>query len=423
MKHTISLLCASLITIALYGQPQAPARQNYSAPYPQITELFPLYGDVESLTIRCYDEVYNKATEVTSNTALHTLTFHFNEQGDVTSMDWWLDRDRPFYMFNTDSEGPYRITYTYNSDNLVTKELRTTLDTLSPRLLSFHTFAYDEHNRLITKILYNAKGNPSRRHTYAYDKQGNLLEYHFYNNKGNEIESTTYTYNNTGLCTSKTLAREGHIVEIEQYMYDERGLKIEHQWLRGDSTPFRIHKMQYDKKGRIIDSTTYHPQSKHLSINKVTYTYDRKGRIKTKVNKSIDFYNETRTNTYTYKKDHYLVTSIYTHDEELHYTGSHINNYQCIYDNDGKLLRKERYYPNGEIGYCYTYEYNTQNQLIHSTALNNDWHEMFTTGYEEKSYTYDRYGNCNHIVVKQSSSPDADRFTIKHIDYIITYRE
>ncbi len=422
MKHILTSALAILTLTTLYGQAQAPERQNYFAPYPKITELFPLYGDVETLSIKGYAEVYNKAEEVTSNTALHTLTFRFNKQGDVISMDWWFDEARPFYSYNTDDEGPYRITYTYNSDNLITKELRTSIDTLSPRLLSFHTFTYDEYNRLTTKTLYNAKGFKSRTHTYSYNKQGNLLEYHFYNNKGEEINSTTYAYDDRGVCIDKRLARGGNIVEIEQYIYDERGLKIEHRYLRGDSTPFRVHKMQYNRKGQLTDSISYYPQSKHNDSEETTYTYDRKGRVKTKITKSTRIYNETRTNTYTYKKDHYIETSIFTHDDEIHFTGSHINNYQCIYDNDGKLIRKEWYYPSGEIGYCYTYEYNTQNQLIHSTALNNDWHEIFTPGYEEKSFTYDQYGNCNHIVIKQATSPDADRFTTQHIDYIITYR-
>lgn len=423
MKRALIFFLTLTYCSTLYGQPEAPERQHYTSPAPDLIQLFPLYGDVETLIIRQYSSVYNRATETTTNTALRTLSFRFNEQGDVITSEWWLDEHRFENMSSSFDEGSYRTTYIYNTDNLVISETRTTLDSLKPTLLSAHSFTYDKHNRLTTKTLYNARGILSRKQTYSYDEQGRLLEYRFYNNKGQEAKGETHIFNDKGQHVQTTSSREGTVVEIEQYTYDEKGRKIEHKYLTTDSTPFRVHRMEYDRKGRITDSITRYLRSKHSAFDRTTYTYDRKGRIKTKISTSTDLYNTTRTTTYTYKKNYYTLKSIFTHDEEISYTGSQIRNYKQIYDNDGQIIRSESYYPNGDVGYCYTYEYNTENQLIHSTILNNDWHELFTPGYEERSYTYDRYGNCTHILIKESRSPDADTFSTQHVDYIITYRK
>ena len=148
-------LLISITTAALFSsydlKAEAPERQGWK-------EVFPLYGDVESVVMTHY-KLEDKFGEVVRGDILYCRKYYFNDAGDVIEDAW------------------------YKSDG---------------SLGSKSIYKYNFSGNMVEEASYDSDGSLSRKYIYKYDSSGNRIEWAWYNSDGWLEDKYIYKYDSSG---------------------------------------------------------------------------------------------------------------------------------------------------------------------------------------------------------------------------------
>lgn len=177
-----------------------------------------------------------------------------------------------------------RHTYRYNDANKVTMESENGPD---GHLQGRHTYRYDENMNMIEKIDFNGNGDFVSRHTYAYNDYNWVIEEHEfksdlsdkstkilteYDNLGNVAELRQFDENGKLIYYGKFDRYKNHLADITygpdgsvrekvtaQYKYDSYGNEIEEILQLAERSPAlkSTYKYEYDVEGNWIRKTVY----------------------------------------------------------------------------------------------------------------------------------------------------------------------
>ena len=318
-------------------------------------------------------------------------------------------------------------------------------------------YHYDTKNGKEVKIFpKNTKVERMPVHSrYIFDKKGNIIEFYNYYTDGKLFQKIFYQYNVDNLLTKADeykYIEENNPQHTEEEIFYEGKVMISKKY-KIDGNLFEI-RMLFDKNKRKKAISEYR---NNTLINKNKYSYNSKGNITYKKNKSMSLLGDEAYDTwYTYtkdgtllaeKKECYSMFCFYTtyqylaNDEvyeETTYTtplsdekdGSNKKTKYYIYDSKGAIVEIQTYKGEDFRSYhcmendkeveTYSYflegeviktlfSYNKDNQLIKEENFNLLTGD-FTSG---TYYTYDEKGNLLQIDDGQIPSPNR---TIYHYD-------
>ena len=164
------------------------------------------------------------------------------------------------YFKNHNSLTSYLASYTYDNSNNLTQKVETSssygnngTDKYTTKSVRKHKYKYDDDNKI--EEIWESDGETMGRYIYEYDNQGNVSKVFSYDAKGLLMEAKIKMYNSQGKLILDSLIDKG-----KDYL--DFGL--------GDSFRFK-----YDKKGNIIEKTSY--SSTYGYERKNSYTYDEVG--------------------------------------------------------------------------------------------------------------------------------------------------
>ncbi len=132
---------------------------------------------------------------------------------------------------------------------------------------------YDEQNKGIESLIYNASGSLDSKAIYHYDNKNNNLDVIYYNSDGDFDYKFSYKYNDKGFNTEEYL----YVDEVNYsykitYKYDNKGKRIEKVKYK-PSTSFQIRETYVnDDKGNNIQTFMY--DSDGICFAKFTYKYE-----------------------------------------------------------------------------------------------------------------------------------------------------
>ena len=153
---TLVALCGSIATT----NAQAPERQNWNGG-------FPLYGNVESVTITWY-ELHDKFGEVIRGDVQGKHKYCFNNAGDVIE----------YAHYNSDGSLPWKYIYKYDSyGNMIEDACYYSDSSLDRKSIP----KYDSSGNMIEEACYNSAGSLRGKSIYKYDSSRNLIEVTKYN--------------------------------------------------------------------------------------------------------------------------------------------------------------------------------------------------------------------------------------------------
>ena len=178
MKRLFTLLAIvallPAISFAQVKKADAPIRQGYDSGFT------PLYGDVESITIREY-KLEERFDEVVKGEMEDCDKYTFNQRGDVVEYavyDSYGRKGKDLYKY--DSAG-----------NMIEEEVLS-YSFFFGESYERRTYRYDSAGNQIEKVWYNSSGELDWRLTYRYDSAGNLIELVRYDSSGELMWRYTY---------------------------------------------------------------------------------------------------------------------------------------------------------------------------------------------------------------------------------------
>lgn len=313
----------------------------------------------------------------------------------------------------------------YNFDkngNLVKEENRSSI-TKNKKVIKF-----DDFNRVVEKLEYNAEDVEFRKETFKYDSQSNLIEkcnyysgdleskYIFnYDNRNNKIEETSYYRKEIDSKIKNKYNDENKL--IEELFFDELGklnLKIVHKYddfgnriltIKNrllEKLIFEI-KSEYDSKNNLIEEEFFE-NGKQIGRN--TYKYDDEGmrlQFKRYSNKGVMTYFEN----YKYDLNKNVIEEEVTNELE------YIKNTTLLFVGGSKNINYNKTVERK------TYEYDENNNIVMKGN-----YTAYLLGYDiqkeiyfEGGLKYELDSEKNWIVKKEIDNEEVFQITERQINY------
>lgn len=246
------------------------------------------------------------------------------------------------------------------------------VDTAKKGNLSF-VANYDENQKIVDALQYDAKGQLDKRIINEYDNNCNLLLVKEIMNDGKELITERNTYNDKNQnVESISYYEDGSICSILRSHYDERGNCIawEIEEPMDGNTETNYYVCTFDKNDREVERVIEYSRTGDKS--KELYTYDSKGNVKEmkvvdgnsgeEESRSVYYYN---TNNKVSEIVSYQGAEI-TEKEDYSYDHNNREVERRVYDKLGNLKSKRvnsydekgslcgfQKYENGVLVFCY----------------------------------------------------------------------
>jgi hypothetical protein len=215
MKKTSILfvaLLAILLTVSCRGSDKQIDNQNKVAPQRQGWDnVFPLYGDVESVTM-ISSELSETCGEAVKKVMTEKTVCKFNQKGDVIETAY----------YNGSGELNWKVVYEYDSQGKIINSSDSGLQK------GADCYKYDSQGRLIEEYGYKPDFSLYLKYSYRYDSQGKLIE-------------------------KKEYACPGSLKEVTHYRYDSQGRLIEWDWLDSKYILDCKTHCKYDSQGNLTE--------------------------------------------------------------------------------------------------------------------------------------------------------------------------
>lgn len=239
MRNVLVILTTAIMAILVIGcgatsdvvsRGEAPQRQGYELEAP-------LYGDVESLTIRHIQ--YVPGGDAACGRLFLSVEYKFNSRGDATQIAEY-DADGKIMSrvtYDYDAEGNLTQQAWYNSAGKMTQNKQCTY--VDSRLISELWLSVSSSRTHRRDYEYDDQGNRTRERWYngdvldtdfciKYDTAGNMIERASHKADGSRGDRITFTYNSAGDKTGEVFYRpDGEVAHEYAYKYDAEGRNIE----------------------------------------------------------------------------------------------------------------------------------------------------------------------------------------------------
>jgi hypothetical protein len=232
-----------------------------------------LRGKVKSITTRGFKAEPGIQGTVLKGNLVHTTIKKYNAAG--------------YLLESTSSIGgntingkmlPYRsarIVYRYDNHNNLTGSC--SYDTYGRLQDSSIHFVDKMGNRIYWQI-YKGNGFQEWEYISEYDNAGRLLETNDFHHK-KLLTRHTYKYNERGECVLENdLNPDGTLKSKKLYKYDPNGYKTESEEWSGNGSFLVRHTYQYNAMGKVIEDREY-KQDGVEKYSKITTEYDSEGNV------------------------------------------------------------------------------------------------------------------------------------------------
>ncbi len=248
--------------VAAPKKEKAPKRQGWSD-YPP----FPLYGDVESVTISEYNTIELFGV-IFKKELHHKDTYKFNSNGDVVEKTSYngnklasLTKYDPYVNkleevnYNDDGSSYIASVATYDFNGNIIELIEYDSDgTLSDKYLC----KYDSNGNIIEVIGYDSDGTLSDKYLYKYDSNGNIIEEIEYNSEGSLRYKELCKYDSNGnIIELIEYDSDGTLIYKVLYKYDSNGNMIEDIVYKSNGTLSGKGLYKYDSNGNMIGGAHY----------------------------------------------------------------------------------------------------------------------------------------------------------------------
>lgn len=179
----------------------------------------------------------------------YSVRNNFNKEGYFTHNTYYDTIGNPVIM----------VTYTYDKDNRLLKDIRT--HEPYSELLSQSTYIYDKKNRTITAEMVGISDSIEEKTVYEYSKDNVLNRVVQYDAMNKETASTKYEYNELGYMVFSTFTEGENMIYKggEKFRYDTDGHLAEKcsYYLTTLRQAF-LYTYYYDEYGNWIQAYVYH---------------------------------------------------------------------------------------------------------------------------------------------------------------------
>ena len=236
-------------------------------------------------------------------------------------------------------------------------------------------FTYDENGNLIEEVTYH-NGVEGGRHTYTYDSNNHMLGEIFYN-YGIEYRRDSYVYDENGNLT-------------EYVCFLAATTNLEGCLAHGDTTDRDTY--TYDEDGRLIEENHY---SNGKEQSKYTYIYDSQTnrRYKYTYSKRDTGYEPNGIEVEIFDDQGRVIRSEYYHSDDKDRLDEAAPYTVCTYTYAGENLMEQISYREGKVDYYWTFDYNTQGDVIKRTYVHYNDRYGDSSSVQTYEYTYDTAGN------------------------------
>ncbi len=141
-------------------------------------------------------------------------------------------------------------------------------------------FQYDAKGRLVEETFLNSEGKADGKTTYAY-KGEHLSEEKLFDRDGKLVARTVFMYSGNQLTGLEQYDRDGNLAMKQSYVHKDNRI-VEGVEKTGDGEDAFV--LKYDA-GRPVSFVV--KSAEHGELQKITYRYDEKGRLKQRVREAF----------------------------------------------------------------------------------------------------------------------------------------
>lgn len=270
MKRTCVLFVATLLVATAFAQPKkqpAPEREGWKNYYEK-DALQPIYGDVKMVAVTKY-HLNEKFGELVKGGCQYTMSYEFNQQGDVVS-----------YMYPSDVYYVYDWFWKYNSEGKVKDISVYKRDTDSEnnensKLHKKYIYTYDSSGNLIELATYDDDGLLEGKTIVRYDANGNGIEESQFDSSGYAKSRRFFKYDTNGNIIEEL---DAYSAPNYKYKYDSWGNRIEVESYDTIGRVERRYEYEYNSNGDVIRFSVYGGYDNSLrGENRYSYVYDSAG--------------------------------------------------------------------------------------------------------------------------------------------------
>ena len=370
-----------------------------------------------------------------------------NDKGQVVIV-WYLDEnDQPMICLNEEYAA---FTKKYNSNGQITEERYYGLDG-EPVILSSgasgYRWSYDEDGQIVSAVSLNADGQPFKDlgeqdgidTREFYDEKGQTIKWAYYDLQGNLILHPAYGY----AYVEKTYDGNGNTTSIS--FFDTEGVPVV-SWQLGYA---RVED-QYDSESRSLGWTYYGPDGRIMDNEVAGYARKEVRRDAAGNEIETSFYSADGAlicldskgfarRVQEFDSYNHLTLVLYYGEENLpeYNYDDGCCGYRLIYDEAGRIIRKEFLGEEGELICSYDegpaiirYDYNDEGLCTRVRYYDPDENPFLCeeeTLYYGKKYQYDEDGKMISVAYLNFDgtliSPNPDEFVHDYSMCLITYDE
>lgn len=191
--------------------------------------------------------------------------------------------------YNKDGTVSYREKYTYDEEGMLISVKEFSGNTLTNKI----NYSYEESRKGLKRIGKYSQTGGTARSEEILDKNGNVIVEKYFNADGKCYSWTEYEYDDEGnQLLMESYDSDGNLEYGFRSKYDKNGnLERMTQYNDDRNKPHSDIKVEfeYDKDGKAISAVGYENGEEAGEIE-FTYTYDRKGRIKSREMTAEDGY-------------------------------------------------------------------------------------------------------------------------------------
>ncbi|MBO4636774.1 MAG: hypothetical protein J5685_06475 [Clostridiales bacterium] len=215
-----------------------------------------------------------------------------------------------------------------------------------------HEFYYDANGNEVLESYVNEDGELAYSHYYEYDDEGNLVKEIMWNSTDlRRGVVTDYEYGEYGINRVTIGSMNGEAHYYHTYDYDEQGrVSFIHMFVLPADGEIEGYEFVYNEDGSY---TRYYwsSASGEYCRSEVTWNcYDAHGNLIEDYSCPLGTVDRT---VYTYDENDNLIHEEDLHGESRRYRGG--ADYE--YDDQGRLVRRTRYYDNGNVSNIINYTY------------------------------------------------------------------
>ena len=310
---------------------------NQSEPKPYSIAEYGFEGEVKTAV----EKNYTLNIETGEYELVSIYEVNFNKKGFATSEKYC----------SSDMQSSMESAFIYN-DNDDCLQRNDDLNMFGDAYKTSETLEYDKLGHITYRCLIGYDGNA--QYTYNIYDGDNLVQTETYvqepNSEKRLMVRSVYEYSNKGYydkSISENFNKDGSVdKEIILYKYDDKGNRIQMQFVDEDGNILSTYKSKYNENGREIECSMYNNQS--ILENRLEYIYNEEDCcVETRT-----YFNEVLTSITLFKYDEYkhilecvrinyemATKEVDTYEYEYDKYGNIIK--MIVYDNDMNVVSKD----------------------------------------------------------------------------------